>query len=108
MFVAAVVLTPLLVAAPAQADASSDFLTLISGEGINAGDIGPDVQLTLSTAVEVCRLLSFGYTPQDAGRIIPYRFPNATPQQVAGFVGAARATLCTQSINDPLQPGGSY
>jgi hypothetical protein len=106
-FVAAVMLTPLVVAPPAQADNSSDFLTMISGEGINVGDTGADVQLTLSTAVEVCRILAFGATPQDAGRIVPYSFPNATPQQVAGFVAAAQSTMCAQ-VFTPLQPGGSY
>ncbi len=107
MFVAAVMSISLAVAPPAQADNSSDFLTMVSAEGLNVGDAPPDVELTLSTAEQVCRLMFFGFTPQDAGRMVRYRFPEATPQQVAGFVDAAQAKMCAQA-NTPLQPGGSY
>jgi hypothetical protein len=106
-FVAAVMSTSLVVAPPAQADNSSDFLTRVSAEGLNVGDTPPDVELTLSTAVQVCRVMFFGLTPQDAGRMVPYRFPEATPQQIAGFVDAAQATMCAQ-IFTPLQQGPSY
>lgn len=106
-FVAAVMSTLLVVAPLAQADNSNDFLTMVSREGINVGDTPPDVEFTLATATEVCRIIYFGFTPQEAARMVPYRFPKATPQQVAGFVDAAQATLCTQQFT-PLQPGGSY
>jgi Protein of unknown function (DUF732) len=107
-FVAAVMSTSLVVASPAQADNSTDFLTTVSGEGLNVGDALPDVELTLTTATQVCRLLFLGFSPRDAGRMVPYRFPKASPQQVAGFVDAAQATLCAQAMTVPLQPGGSY
>jgi hypothetical protein len=105
MFAAAVVSTSLMVAVPAHADASSDFLARVSAEGINAGDTPADVQLTLATASEICQLIHFGYTPQLAGRQVKYMFPNATPQQTTGFVDAAQAKLCPE-LYTPLQPGG--
>jgi Protein of unknown function (DUF732) len=105
MFAAAVVSTSLMVAVPAHADASSDFLARVSAEGINAGDTPADVQLTLATASEICQLIHFGYTPQLAGRQVKYTFPNATPQQTTGFVDAAQAKLCPV-LYTPLQPGG--
>jgi hypothetical protein len=104
-FVAAVMSTSLVVAPLAQADNSSDFLTMVSAQGLNVGDTSPDVQFTLSTAVQVCRVMFFGNTPQDAGRLVPYRFPDATPEQVAAFVYAAQTTMCAQ-LYTPLPPGG--
>lgn len=106
-FVAAVMSTSLVLAPFSQADNSDDFLTMVSAEGLNVGDAPPDVEFTLSTAVQVCRLIFFGNTPQEAGRMVPYRFPEASPQQVAGFVEAAKATMCAQ-LYTPLQPGGDY
>jgi Protein of unknown function (DUF732) len=106
-FVAAVMSASLVVAPPAQADNGSDFLTMVSSEGLNVGDRPPDVEFTLATAMEVCRVVAFGFTPQEAGRMVLRRFPKATPQQVGGFVDAAQATMCAQAYT-PLQPGGSY
>lgn len=94
VFAAAVIATSLAVVAPAHADTGSDFLAMVSGEGINAGDTPVDTGLTLSTGELVCDLLHYGYTPQVAGREVLYSFPNATPQQATGFVDAAQATLC--------------
>ena len=108
LFVAAVISTSLTVASPAHADDSSDFLARVSGEGIDVGDTPTDVQFTLSTGMEVCHVLYYGYTQQQAGLMVPYRFPNASARQVAGFVEAAQATLCLRGFNVPLQPGGSY
>jgi Protein of unknown function (DUF732) len=105
MIVAAVISTLLIVDAPAYADAGSDFLAMVSAQGINAGDTPEDVQLTLATAGEICQLIHFGYTPQVAGRQVKYVFPNATPQQTSGFVDAAQAKLCPV-LYTPLQPGG--
>ena len=104
---AAAVLSTWFAAVPAHADNASDFLTMVSGQGLNVGDTPADVQLTLATAVGVCHVIHEGYTPQVAGRQVPYVFPNATPQQVAGFVAAAQAKLCAQQFG-PLQPGGDY
>jgi hypothetical protein len=107
-FAAAVMSSALAVAVPAHADSASDFLTLVSGQGFNVGDTPADVQLTLSMGVEVCHLIHEGYTPQVAGRQVPYMFPNATPQQIAGFVNAAQTSkLCARQFG-PLQPGGDY
>jgi hypothetical protein len=105
--VAMAVSTSLMGAAAAHADASTDFLTKVSGEGLSVGDTPPDVQLTLETANTICQIIHYGYTPQEAGRQVPYVFPKATPQQVAGFVSAAQETLCVQEYT-PLQPGGDY
>ena len=103
----AVMSLSLAIAPLAQADSSTDFLTTISGEGLNVGDSPADVELALGTAVQVCRILKLGDTPQEAGLVVPYRFPKATPEQVAGFVAAAQTTLCAQ-VFAPLEPGGSY
>ncbi|KBZ60983.1 hypothetical protein K875_03934 [Mycobacterium [tuberculosis] TKK-01-0051] len=105
MFAAAVISTSLVVGVPAHADAGSDFLAMVSAEGINVGDTPADVQVTLATAAEICELIHFGYTPQVAGRQVKYVFPNATPQQTASFVDAAQAKLCPAQFT-PLQPGG--
>jgi Protein of unknown function (DUF732) len=105
--VAMAVSTSLMGAAAVHADASTDFLTKVSGEGLSVGDTPPDVQLTLETANTICQIIHYGYTPQEAGRQVPYVFPKATPQQVAGFVSAAQETLCVQEYT-PLQPGGDY
>lgn len=107
MLVAAGMATSLVVAVPAHADSASDFLAMVSGDGLNVGDTPADVQIALSTGNEICQLIHYGYTPQVAGRQVPYVFPNATPQQVAGFVQAAQAHLCAQ-LYTPLQPGGDY
>ncbi|WP_368834390.1 DUF732 domain-containing protein [Mycobacterium intracellulare] len=104
---AALVFAPLATATPARADASTDFLTMVSNEGLNVGDTPPDVQITLDTANLICQIVHNGFTPQEAGRQVPYVFPHATPDQVAGFVTAAQATLCVQAYT-PLQPGGDY
>jgi hypothetical protein len=106
-FIAVATSTSLVAAAPAHADASTDFLTKVSSEGLNVGDTPPDVQLTLETANTICQIIHAGFTPQEAGRQIPYVFPKATPQQVAGFVTAAQETLCVLEFT-PLQPGGDY
>ena len=106
-FIAVAISTSLMGSAPAYADSSTDFLTKVSSEGLNVGDTPPDVQLTLETANTICQIIHYGYTPQEAGRQVPYVFPKATPQQVAGFVSAAQETLCVQAYT-PLQPGGDY
>jgi hypothetical protein len=106
-FIAVAISTSLVGAAPAHADASTDFLTKVSSEGLSVGETPPDVQLTLETANTICQIIHYGYTPQEAGRQVPYVFPKATPQQVAGFVSAAQETLCAQAYT-PLQPGGDY
>jgi hypothetical protein len=105
MIAAAVISTSLMVGVPAHADAGSDFLAMVSAQGINAGDTPEDVQLTLATAGEICQLIHFGYAPQVAGRQVKYVFPKATPQQTTGFVDAAQAKLCPV-LYTPLQPGG--
>jgi hypothetical protein len=105
MIAAAVISTSLMVGVPAHADAGSDFLAMVSAQGINPGDTPEDVQLTLATAGEICQLIHFGYTPQVAGRQVKYVFPKATPQQTTGFVDAAQAKLCPVQYT-PLQPGG--
>jgi hypothetical protein len=106
-FIAVAISTLLLGAVPAHADASTDFLTRVSSEGLNVGDTPPDVQLTLETANTICQIIHAGFPPQEAGRQVPYVFPSATPQQVAGFVSAAQETLCVQAYT-PLQSGGDY
>jgi len=105
MFAAAIMSTSLIGALPAHADAGSDFLARVSGQGLNVGDTSADVQLTLATASVVCQLINDGYTPQVAGRQVKYRFPDITQQQVADFVDAAQATLCVSKAT-PLEPGG--
>jgi hypothetical protein len=107
MFITAVVSTSLAVVVPAHADNGSDFLAIVSAEGINVGDAPPDVQVTLGAAEYVCHLLHYGFTPQEAGRQVHYTLPNLTPTQAAGFVDAAQAKLCAEAFG-PLQPGGSY
>jgi hypothetical protein len=107
LLIAVAVSTPLIGSAPACADSSTDFLTKVASEGLNVGDTPPDVQLTLETANTICQIIHYGYTPQEAGRQVPYVFPKATPQQVAGFVSAAQGTLCVQAYT-PLETGGNY
>ena len=107
MFIAAVISTSLVVAAPAHADNASDFLAIMSEQGIDVGSAPADVEITLSAAEYVCNLLHYGFTPQQAGEQLPYSLPNLTPQQAASFVDAAQAKLCEQAYA-PLQPGGSY
>jgi hypothetical protein len=102
---AAIMSTSLLVGAPAHADNGSDFLAMISALGLNPGDTPADVTLTLANATEICQLIHYGYTPEVAGRQVKYFYPNATAQQVSGFVSAAQATLCPQAFA-PLEPGG--
>ncbi len=104
MLAAAAASISLVVAAPAHADNASDFLAVVSGLGINVGDTPPDVSLTLAAGELVCQLLHYDSTPQEAGRNVLYTFPNATPQQVSGFVDAAQDKLCEQSYG-PLQLG---
>lgn len=106
MRMAAVMATSLVVAVPAHADNGGDFLATVSGEGFNVGDTPADIQLTLALGMAVCYLLHEGYTPEVVGRQVKYKFPRATPQQAAGFVGAAQAKLCAQGFA-PLEPGES-
>jgi hypothetical protein len=105
MLAAAVLMTSLVVAVPAHADNASDFLDLLSGDGVNVGDSPADVELTLTAGQLVCHLLHDGFTTQDANREMRYSFPDATPEQLAGIVEAAQAKLCAQAYT-PLQPGG--
>ena len=107
MLAAAVMSTSLVVALPAHADDGSDFVAIVSGEGINVGDTPEDTELTLTNGELVCHLLYYGFTPQDARRQVRYSLPNATPQQVAGFVDAAQAKLCPRELNQ-LQPGDGW
>lgn len=104
---AAAVVTSLVGAVPAHADNASDFLAKVSEHGLNVGDTPPDMQATLAAGTEICQLLHYGYTPQVAGQQLPYVYPNATPEQIAGFVEAAQLYLCPQ-METPLQPGGDY
>jgi hypothetical protein len=104
MLVIAAMSTWLVIAVPARADNATDFLAKVSEEGLNTGDTSTDVQLTLYLGTAVCELMHYGYTPQIAGRQVLYRFPNATPGQVAGFVDAAQAKLCAQDYG-PLDAG---
>lgn len=106
MFAATVMSTSLVIAVPAHADNGSDFLAMVSGEGLNVGDTPADIELTLAKGDQICHLIHIGYTPEVAGRQIKYEFPNATAQQVAGFVDAAQAKLCPQSFEIPLRPAG--
>jgi hypothetical protein len=103
MFTAVAISTSLLVAVPANADPGTDFLTMVSAAGLNVGDTPADVEITLSTGDEICNVLHDGYSPQEAARQVHYRFPNATPQQAAGFVDAAQAKLCGP-LFAPMQP----
>lgn len=106
VYAAAVMSTSLVTVLPAQADSvTNDFLSRVSGEGVNVGDTPADVQLTLATAAEICDLIHTGYTPEVAGRQLKYHFPTITPQQTTGFVDAAQATLCPHQFA-PLEPGG--
>jgi hypothetical protein len=107
MLIATVVSTSLALAVPAHADNASDFLAIVSAQGVNVGDTAPDVQLTLGAAEHVCQVLHNGFTPQEAGRQVLYALPNLTPTQVTGFVDAAQAKLCAEAYG-PLQPAGSY
>jgi hypothetical protein len=103
---AAVMSTSLVVGVPAHADNGSDFLAMVSAEGLNAGDTPEDVIMTLADGAEICHIIDeSGFTPEVAGRQVNYMFPKATPQQVAGFVAAAQAKLCPQ-LAVQLQPGG--
>lgn len=107
MFAATVMSTSLVAGFPAHADNASDFLAIVSAEGLNAGDTPEDVVLTLATATGICHEIDqSGWTPEVAGRQVKYRFPKATPQQAAGFVAAAQAKLCPQ-LAIQLQPGGT-
>ncbi|WP_158085941.1 DUF732 domain-containing protein [Mycobacterium arosiense] len=99
--------TSIAMTAPAHADAATDFLTMVSSQGLNVGDTPPDVQITLDTANTVCQMLHNGFSPEVVERQVPYVFPQATPTQEAGFVRAAQATLCITAYA-PLQPGGDY
>jgi hypothetical protein len=107
VLVVAAMVTSLVGAVPAQSDNASNFLAKVSEHGLNVGDTPADMQATLATGTEICQLLHYGYTPQVAGQQLPYVFPNATPEQIAGFVEAAQRYLCPQ-METPLQPGGDY
>src|SRR4051812_24912966 len=93
----------LALAAPASADASDDFLKMVSVSGFDVGSTGTDIAYTLSAATSVCALFHYGFTAQDARADIVYEFPNATPQQLAAFVEAAQATLC-EIAYEPVYP----
>jgi hypothetical protein len=102
---AAIAVTSLAVAVPAHADNASDFLEMLSADGVNVGDTPADVELTLTAGQLVCHLLHDGFTTQDAMRQMRYSFPDAAAEQLAGIVEAAQAKLCAQAYA-PLQPGG--
>lgn len=82
------------VGAPANADNSADFLTMVSKTGINVGDSPADIAITLSKGLLACRLLYFGYPTEVAIREVHYAFPDATRAQLVSFVDAAKAKLC--------------
>ena len=82
---ATVLSAAVVVSVPAHADNSSEFITSLSGLGLNPGDTPADVSLTLANAMEICMLIHYGYTPEVAGRQVKYFYPNATPEQAAGF-----------------------
>lgn len=104
---AVVVSTSLLLAAPARADSSDDFLAAVSALGIKAGDTGADVGITLDNGLTICDIIRMGYSPEVASHQVKYMYPDPTPQQVAGFVDAAQSTLCAWH-ETPLQSGGVY
>lgn len=81
-------------AVPAQADASDDFLEVLSTSGFDVGESGTDVAFALAAATSICALFHWGFTAEDAKADIVYEFPDATPQQLAAFVEAAQSTLC--------------
>lgn len=102
--VCAAAFAALLASAPvATADPGNDFLAALAAQGFDAGELDADVQLTLSAGQRVCHFLHYGYTPADASMNLAYRYPNATPGQIAGFVQAAQDTLCGPAYT-PVEP----
>ena len=94
---AAVALTSLVVVAPAHADPGTDFLTALTANEIDVGTSSSDVLYTLAAGENVCELLHYNFTPQDARASMVYALPKATPQQIAYFVQAAQDHLCAHS-----------
>lgn len=75
-------------------DPGTEFLAMLTKQGFDIGTSGADTELTLSAGERVCHFLHYDYSPEDAAMNLRYRFPNATPEQISGFVQAAQATLC--------------
>jgi hypothetical protein len=94
IFAAAAMAISLGVASPAHADPATDFLAHVSEYGFNVGAQGADMEIMLANAATICGYLHFGFTPEQARRYIHYQYPDATPQQLAGFVEAAQTTFC--------------
>jgi Protein of unknown function (DUF732) len=96
---AAVALTSLAAGVPPHADADpgTDFLTSLTSNGIDVGTSSADVLYTLEAGENVCELLHYNFTPQDARATILYALPKATPEQVSYFVQAAQDHLCAHS-----------
>lgn len=86
----------------AHADAGSDFLAKVSEYGFDVGAQGEDVYI-LAHAATLCGYLHHGFSPEQASMYIHYQYPDATPQQLAGFAEAAQTTLC-EAVTGLIQP----
>ena len=96
--VVAITLMSLGVLAPAaHADPGTDFLTSLTASGFDVGASSTDALYTLAVGENVCELLHYNFTPQDARETTVYAFPKATPQQITHFVQAAQDHLCSLS-----------
>jgi hypothetical protein len=100
---AAAALASLAVAAPAQADPGTDFLTALTGKGFDVGVSSTDVTFTLAQGEHVCSLLHYNLSPDDARAVVGFAYPKATPEQVTYFVQAAHDHLCAQAYA-PIEP----
>lgn len=100
----AVLSVPVLLATPAHADPGSEFLELVAATGLDVGPSITDRLFALATAESLCDLFHYGFTADDARDNIVYKYPNATPQQLAGFVSAAQSKLCAQAYAVPSAP----
>ena len=94
---AAVALTSIALAVPAHADPGTDFLTALTSSGFDVGASSTDALYTLAAGENVCELLHYNFTSQDARESMVYAFPKATSQQIAYFVQAAQDHLCSLS-----------
>lgn len=106
--VVAVMSTSLVTAVSARADASSDFLAKLTAEGISVGDTPADVQLTLTTALDMCEMLHFEIPPTAVARQVHYALPYVTPEQGTDFIEAARSSKLCAAIYSPVDPAGGY
>ena len=110
MFAAAVISISLVVGVPAHADAGSDFLAMMSAQGINVGDSPADVELTLSRG-EIAKLPPQWHTPQVAGRQVKYSYrmpPHSKPglcRRCPGeVVSASNSVRCSRGVVGSSHP----